>query len=79
MSDIGFSDANTFSMGAFHYSTKATCRIHGEVGGDFRCFVAASPPYSTGPICPKCFVDWVKANVTAVTPITKNPSPEPRP
>ena len=69
MSDVGMSDANTFTMGAFYHSTVALCPKHGKVGGDFRVFVSAEPEYTTPSICPKCYVDWVGANVQAVTRI----------
>lgn len=67
MPDVGFSDANSFSAGPYYFATKAVCPTHGEVGGDFQCFVMAEPSYSTGKICPKCYVDWVRANVQSVT------------
>lgn len=67
VADIGFSDANTFSSGVFFYGSKAECPKHGEVSGDFRCFVTSDPSYTTPKICPKCYVDWVTANVTAVS------------
>ena len=73
MSDIEFSDANTGSAGVFYYGTKATCPLHGEVSGDFRCFVTADPTYTTPKLCPKCYVDWVGSHVQAVAPTEGKP------
>lgn len=78
MSDIGFSDANTFSLGTHHYPSRATCPSHGEVVGDFAVYVTSDPEYTTGKICPKCYVDWVRANVQAVTRIVPAASATPR-
>lgn len=75
MSDIGFSDANTFSMGAYYYGTKAQCPKHGVVGGDFYCFVTQEPEFKTPKICPKCYVEWVAANVQAVAPLPSTTNP----
>jgi hypothetical protein len=75
--NIGFADANTFSMGAFYYGSKAQCPKHGVVGGDFHVYVTSEPEYKTGKICPKCFVDFIAANVQAVTPLPLGES-EPR-
>ena len=77
MSDIGFSDANTFSMGAFYYSSKAECPKHGTVGGDFFCYVTADPTFKSPKLCPKCYVEWVTANVQAVAPTPATPKETP--
>ena len=65
---IVFGDANSLSMGLYFYKSTALCPHHGEVGGDFHVFVTSEPTYTTGKICPKCFVDWVHAHVNAVQP-----------
>jgi len=58
--DIGFTDANT---------TKANCSKHGIVSGDFFCYATHDPSYKTPKICPKCFVDFIAANVTPTEPL----------
>ena len=57
-----------------------TCPKHGEVSGEFFCaaYRDGKQTSTTGPICPECYVDWIAANVTPVSPLP-SPSEDPRP
>ncbi len=70
---IGIADANTGSLGAFYYGTKAKCPKHGEVSGDFYVYVTDEPAFQTPKLCPKCFVEWTGANVQHVSPTRRAP------
>ena len=73
MIDILTTSTPNFAIGEMRCGTVAYCPKHGKVGGDFRVFVSAEPEYTSPHICPKCYVDWVGANVQAVT---REPLPE---
>lgn len=47
------------------------CPKHGKIEATFHVFATSDPDYSTGRICPKCFVDFIRANVPVLTDIRK--------
>lgn len=51
--------------------SRVNCAIHGEVGEFSVAWhdSVTGETYSTGQICPRCWIDSIKASVSPVTPI----------
>ncbi len=68
MSDLIFRENSAFGGKMVVVGPHGICPTHGEVDGNFHAYVTSNPDYRTPNICPKCYIDWVSASVTAVTP-----------
>jgi hypothetical protein len=68
MTDIVFRENATFRASTAVIGVRGICPTHGEVDGNFHCFVTSEPDYRSPNLCPKCYVDWISAHVQAVTP-----------
>lgn len=57
------------SLALFH-ARKAECPRHGTVEAYTVTGHSQGVEWARHDLCPKCYVEWIVANVTAVTPLT---------